>query len=374
MKFRIDKTEFLKGLQKTQGIVEKRTTMPILSNLLLRAGDGGIEIFATDLEVGVKDFINADIIEEGGITTGAKKLYEIVRELPEDLIEINTHEEKEEKLKIRSGKAVFNLIGTPEEDFPSFPEYSKEDVFNIAPQTLSDMIEKTIFSISTDETRYNISGVYIETEGLENGNLLKMVSTDGHRLSLINKEIEDINNLKGGVIIPKKGVYELRKIIADNDIPVNICITENNIIFRQDTTVLAIRLIDGEFPDYKQIVPQGNDKRCIINKDIFLSVLKRISILSTERSKGIKLSLFKDRMVISSNNPDLGEAEEDIDIEYNNEEMEIGFNARYLIEPLSIIDGEQVSIEIKDNVSPVVLKPLTGSDESLFIIMPMRLI
>lgn len=372
MKFKINKNIFLSGLQKTQGITDKKSTMPILSNLLLKAKENSIEITATDLEVGIRDIIEALVLEEGGITIGARKLYEIVKELPEEECLVSTSETKEGWLEVKSGKARFNIVGLMEEEYPALPSYSEDDFSFIDSQTLQKMLEKTAFSVSTDETRYNINGVFFEKES-ESVDTVKMVSTDGHRLSLIEKKGIEIKQLKEGIIIPKKGVNELKKLLSEEEnLKIGIDITGSNVIFKTNNTVLTVRLLEGAFPDYRQILPKANAQSLYVDRQSFLSALKRVSILSLERSKGIKLAISKSRMVVSTSNPDLGEAEEDVEVEYNGEDLSIGFNARYLIEPLGVIEETQVSMEFKDALSPAVIKPF-NSKEYMCVIMPMRL-
>lgn len=366
MKIQFKRDVLLKVLQRIQGIVEKRHTMPILSNILLIAKPGKIEIIATDLEVSIKDLCDAVVTEEGIITINAKKLFEIIKELTDEKIDIYTEEGG--KIVIKGGKSQFSILGRPVEEFPSFPNYDEKQLFKIAPQILKDMIEKTVFALSMDETRYNINGVFVEKKDVN----VKMVATDGHRLSLIEREIEWPAIAEKGVILPRKGILELKKFLDDINGAFFLGFTENNAVVKKDDTVLIIRLIDGEFPEYNQIIPKGNDKIVKLKTQDFLRSLKRVSLLSLEKGRGVKFGFSQNRLELSSSNPELGEAKEDIEIDYNNDAFEVGFNATYLMEALGIIGGDEISFELKDRESPAILRPAIPNNYT-YIIMPMRI-
>lgn len=366
MKFQIGKPIFLKALQRVQGIVEKRNTMPILANILIKAQHGKIEIMATDLEMSIKDLCDAVVTKEGSATINARKLFEIIKEAPEDKIEITC--EDGGKITIKSGKAKFNIIGLPVEEFPSFPVYDEGCLFRAAPETLKEMIEKTVFASSTDETRYNINGVFVEKDGAN----IRMVATDGHRLAAIERSSE-WPALDKGVILPRKGILELKKFLDEAaGGAFSLAFTANSMVVKKDSTVLIVRLIDGEFPDYKQVIPKGNDKKVKLERMNFLSSLRRVSLLSMEKGRGVKFALSNGRLELSSSNPDIGEAREEISVNYKNDELEIGFNATYIIEALGVIGGDEIVLELKDRESPAILKA-AATNGYTYVIMPMRI-
>ena len=371
MQFLINKNLFLSGLGKIQGIVEKRHTIPILSNVLIEAKDNIITITATDLEVGLKSTYEAEILEEGKVTVSAKKLYEIIKELPDK--EINFITKNNFWVEIKCGKSEFNLVGLSPEEFPKFPELNIEQNI-INRNILSEMIEKTLFSISTDETKFNLTGIFIKSKDKNNGNNLVFVSTDGHRLSLIERNIEyELDEkYKEGFILPKKGIIELKKLLDITDSNIFTGIYDNNFTVKNENTTLIMRMVDGDFPDYERVIPEKCENVAIINKDLFLHALKRISILSSEKSKGIKINFKKDLVIISSSNPDIGDAKEEIDITYGGNEISIGFNAKYIIDILQVIKTENIIFNLKDNISPGRINP-ENDENHLSVIMPMRL-
>ncbi|MBI3398295.1 MAG: DNA polymerase III subunit beta [Deltaproteobacteria bacterium] len=367
MKFEIKKDVFLKVLQRVQGVVEKRNTMPILANMLIKALHGKIDFMATDLEVSIKDQCDAVVTKEGSITINARKLFEIIKEAPEDKIDIAA--EGSGKIVIKSGKAKFNIVGLPAEEFPSFPAYEEGQLFRVAPEVLKEMIEKTAFAASTDETRYNINGVFVEKEG----SYIRMVATDGHRLAVIERSSE-WPKLDKGVILPRKGIFELKKIINDAEGSLSLAFTANSMVIKKDGTVVVIRLIDGEFPDYKQVIPKGNEKKIELEREGFLSSLKRVSLLSMEKGRGVKFCLSKGKMELSSSNPDVGEAREEINVDYKNDGLEVGFNATYIMDALGVLDDDKVVLELKDRESPAILKAANKNEGGyLYVIMPMRI-
>lgn len=367
MQFNISKDQFLKALTKVQGIIEKRHTIPILANVLIETYNNEIIITATDLEVGIKSKYKADIIEQGKITLSAKKLFEIIKELPESIINFNT--KNNYWVEIKCEKTLFNLVGLSPDDFPKFPETnSNKSMFNN--EVLNEMIEKTIFSVSNDETKFNLTGIFIKNDG----NFLNFVSTDGHRLSLIKRKIEnlDINKFIQGFILPKKGILEFKKLLENSESDTYLGVTDNNFIVSNNDTTLIMRMVDGEFPDYKRVIPEKGNNICEINKDNFLHALKRISVLASEKSKGVKLNIKNNIVIISSSNPDLGDAKEEIDSKYDGEEITIGFNAKYIIDILQVIKSEKILLYLKDNISPGRISPF-DDDDYLSVIMPMRL-
>ena len=372
MHFTISKENFLKGLSKLQGIVEKRNTIPILSNVLLEAKENEVRFLATDLEVGMETSYEAVVKEKGKITVSAKKIYEIVKELPD--YEISFKAKENSWIEIKCNKSIFNIVGLSPEEFPYFPEIKGNSYIEINPEILKEMIDKTFLSVSNDETKYNLNGIYIKELNHNDASKLRFVSTDGHRLSLIQKNInsQDIQELQKGVIIPRKGILELKKIIDESSNPLKLSFVDNNAVIRHEKTVILMRLVDGEFPDYDRVIPKENNLNLEINANQFFHALKRISILSSEKSKGVKLSFKENSLEISSSNPDFGDAKEDLDISYEGPEMSIGFNARYLLDILSCYSEPKIKMIIKDNLSPGLFTPIDNMDY-LAVVMPMRL-
>jgi DNA polymerase-3 subunit beta len=373
MEFKIEKEIFLKSLQKIQGIVEKRTSMPILSNVLIEATEKLLQITATDLEVGMKSIYQAEIAIPGKITVSAKKLYEIVKELPNQIITFTTKDN--DWVEIKCGKVQFNIVGLSSDEFPYFPTITEENLFEIESNLLKQMIEKTSYAICSDDTKYNLNGLYTKIEIDPAGEqILKMVATDGHRLSIAN------GNLKGtvgaellkGVILPKKGVYELKKITEEDNGTLFFGFIENSAVIKRGDSYMVMRLVDGDFPDYNRVIPANNEKIITINKDEFVHSVRRMAILSSEKFKGIMLEITAKNIKISSSNPELGDAMEEIDIEYGGEPFSVRFNARYLLDVLAVTETEKIEMKFKDELSPSIITP-QQTESFLAVIMPMRL-
>lgn len=373
MHFTIEKDMFLRGLGRVQGIVERKTTLPILSNVLIVARDGEISLTATDLEVGLNGSYAATVKTPGNITVAAKKLHEIIKELPEG--EVSFRAKENSWIEIRCGKAIFNIVGLAAEEFPYFPELGRERFIEIKAADLKEMIEKTLFSVSTDESKYNLNGIYFRSM-LDEGNreVLRLVATDGHRLALIQRPLNGASTeeLRKGVIFPRKGIIELKKMTEEGQGTILLGFLDNNAVVRKDQTTVVMRLVDGDFPDYNRVIPKGNDCIGIIKTDNFLHALKRMAILSSERSKGVKLLIKPGILEISSSNPEFGEAREELEVEYSGPEIAIGFNARYLIDILVAQNETSVHLILKDNLSPGLVRP--DKDQDFFaVVMPMRL-
>ncbi len=372
MRFTIEKEVFLRGLARVQGIVEKKNTIPILANVLLEATKGELQLTATDLEVGMKSSYPAEIGAPGKISVSAKKLFEIVKELPDLSIEFHARENC--WIEIRCGKSLFNIVGLSAEEFPYFPNFHKDQFFNLESNTIKKMIDKTLFSISTDESKYNLSGIYFISVEEEGKNYLRLVATDGHRLSLIqeNMDVTKIQQLNKGVIFPRKGIYELRKIADENEDSLMMGFFDNNAVVQKNNTVIVIRLIDGEFPDYKRVIPKENNIKLKVDKIQFLHALKRMSILSSDKSKGIKIELREGEINMSSSNPEIGDAKEDIDVDYTGENLSLGFNSRYIIDIVNSQEEKEICLSFRDKISPVLITSCKN-DNYLAVVMPMRL-
>lgn len=372
MEFKIKKETFLKALHKVQGIIETRKTMPILSNVFIEAHADGIDVTATDLEVGMKSSYAATVTKPGKVTISAKKIYEILKELPDSEIYFSTREN--DWIDLRCGKAQFNIVGLSPDEFPYFPKTDDCTFIKLDSSILNSMVEKTAYAICHDETKYSLNGVFIKAAEKDGKIVLKMVATDGHRLAITEREFDGIltKELQKGVIFPKKGIYEIKRITDDDPGEVLLSFMDNSSIIRKGNTTMVMRLVDGDFPDYTRVLPVSNTKTAIINCSNFLHTLKRISILSSDKFKGIRLELQNGNMEISANNPELGEARESMEVKYGGENIAMRFNAKYFIDVLSVIEESDVELNLKDELSPAILKPL-NSNEFLSVIMPMHL-
>ncbi len=372
MEFKIDKETFLRALQKVQGIVEKRNTMPILSNVLIEAVPDKIFLTATDLEVGMKSSYPTSVAKEGKITVSAKKIYEIIKELSDEEIVFSTREN--DWIEIRCGKALFNIVGLSPDEFPYFPKINEERFVKMNSVLIKDMIDKTSYAICHDETKYNLNGIFVKAGKEDDHPVLRMVATDGHRLSIAEKEFSGMieNELEKGVIFPKKGIFELKKMTEEEENDILLCFMDNNAVVKKGNTFVVMRLVDGEFPDYTRVVPTANDKTIKIKREAFFHSLRRMSILSSEKFKGIKFDIKADSMEISASNPELGEAREEIDIEYGGEPLTVRFNARYLIDVLTVLEDDFIELDLRDELSPAIMRPAASVDFRS-VIMPMRL-
>ena len=368
MEIKAKRGDLLATLYWAQNIVERRNTMPILANALIDAQKNKIQLAATDLEVGVRGEVEGEIVKEGALTVNAKKLYEIVRETPADQVHVKRLEN--DWVEIRSGKSVFKIVGMDAREFPQFPKFDDQGQSTVNASLMRGMIERTIFSVSTDETRYSLNGVFLEEA---DGGKVRMVSTDGHRLAFEEQSL-GVLGLGKGVILPRKGLGELRKLMENDDEgEISIGFKENMALVSKDKVELFMRLIDGDFPDYTKVIPQGNPNLAKIDHGELLQALRRVSILSSERYKGVKLEFSQNSVSISANNPDLGEAVEEVDAEYNGAPISIGFNARYILDVLGVLgsDGE-IDIEMKDELSPSIIRK-SANVGYLYVLMPMRL-
>jgi DNA polymerase-3 subunit beta len=370
MEFTIAREELLQGLYLTQGIVERRTTIPILANVLVESTGEGISIAATDQEVGVRRTCDAKVTRKGALTAGARKLYEIVRECPEGAIVIRSLENN--WIEVVAGKSQFKIVGLDPKEFPAMPSATQErdqQTISVPSAMLREMIERTGFAVSTDETRLNLSGIFVERP--EKGKL-RMVATDGHRLSMITRVVEG-GTAAAGVIIPRKGVAEISKVIESGDEPVTIALQGGVAHATRGRVELSMRLVEGEFPDYNQVVPQKSERHMLVGVAPLLAALRRVSIVSSERTRGVKLQLDTGKLEISSINPDVGEASEEVAVDYDAPGFSIGFNAKYMIDALAVLSpAAQADVGFNDEVSPAVIR-CEGEADFLYVVMPMRL-
>lgn len=368
MEVKARREDLLVALYWTQGIVERRNTMPILANVLMEAQGNSVRVTATDLEVGVRGRLESEVIREGAITVNAKKLYEIVREAPEEMLQFRRLEN--EWVEVKSGKSIFKIVGMEARDFPQFPQFDKDKLSPIPAAIVREMVEKTLFCASTDETRYNLNGVFVEQGGQGK---IRMVATDGHRLALIERGVGAVG-LERGVVLPRKGLAELKKLLAEGgEGMMAIGFRENMALVEKGGTELFMRLIEGDFPDYAKVIPDANPHAVKIDQQRLHQALRRVSILSSERYKGIKMELKTGAISISASNPDIGEAVEEIELEYQGKLLTIGFNARYLMDVLAVLgEGGGVEVQFKDELSPSVIRK-EGDADYLYVVMPMRL-
>jgi DNA polymerase-3 subunit beta len=368
MEISISVAELGKALQRVQGIVEKKTTMPILANALLRShGRDRISVSATDLEIGLTGQYEAEVSAEGAMTLAARALYDIVRQLPGD--EVVLKQAANQYVEITCGKVKYRVVGLPADSYPTLPTFDDVPFFGIDPKSFRDMIEKTLYAVSTDETRYNLTGVYCEpTEGKG----LRMVATDGHRLALVERPTDEAPTMSEGVIIPRKGLQELKKLLDDGDHPARLGFVENSAVFEKGDVLLTMRLVDGRFPDYQQVIPSSHTRRVRVPKEPFVKALKRTSLLAPDKAQGVRLDLQSGQLSLSANNPDLGEAREDLEVDFDGDALKVGFNFRYLLDVLSTIPEPEVELDLTDELSPGVVRGV-GTEDYRAVVMPMRI-
>jgi DNA polymerase-3 subunit beta len=368
MNLTIDRDELQRGLSHIQAIVERRGTLPILSNTLITAGSEGVTLAATDLEVGVIAALNADVSTPGQITLGAKKLFEIVRELEESEVRLSTAGDA--RVHVESGASQFTLLAISPEEYPRIPDGEGVAFLEIPGGLLGGMIDRTLYATSSDETRYNLNGVYME---LVEKDQLRFVATNGHRMAKVDKAAgAPVAFLEKGIIVPRKGVAEIRKLCEETDGRVEMGMNEDGfLIVRRPDLLLSCRLIDGEFPNYRQVIPEEHRIRLVIERDKLLHAVRRIALLAHERSRGFRLAISPGELEISVSNPDLGEAREVLPVDYKGSEFATGFNARYMQDALSAAEAKEIALELIDELSPAVIRPADDLDQ-IAVIMPMR--
>ena len=370
MEINIKREDLLHGLYLVQGVVERRTPQPVLGHVLVESQKDHIALSATDNEVGVRCVVPATVKQPGTVTANARKMYEIARELTGDLVTLKAGAVG--WVDVLCGRSKFKVVGLDPKDFPVLPLGPGADqgtTIPIAAGTLLEMIDKTLFAVSSDETRLNLSGVYLE--GYEGG--LRMVATDGHRLALIERVLKDAQ-LPRGVILPRKGLLEVRKLLEEaEDQELTLVIADK--FARVETSAIAffMRLIEGEFPDYRQVIPGSLRATARMNREDFLGALRRSALLASERSHGIRLALQKGSLEIAASNPEQGEASEEIEVSYSGDPVTIGFNARYLLDVLAVhAAGDVVEMGLTDEVGPSVIRG-SQAPNFTYVLMPMRL-
>jgi DNA polymerase-3 subunit beta len=368
MKFSIHRDPLLEALQRIQSVVEKRNTVQILANILCTVKGQELSLCATDLEVGMKVTLPVNTQQEGRLTLSAKHFLDIVKELPSKEIQITRKDNN--WVELICGKSRFNIVSLSADEYPQFPAFEEKEYFESRIEALREMIDRTSFAVSTDATRYHLNGVYFET--LES-NVMRMTATDGHRLSFVDSEVfMKMPELKRGIIIPKKGLTEFRKLLDEGTSSVGLAFERGYIFAMMNSSYLFIRLIDGEYPDYRQVIPKQTDRTLTVDREDFASALKRVSLLAHEKSRGVKLHLEGGALTISSSNPDMGEAREEVDVDYSGDTIDIGFNAKYLLDCLAVMTGETLEFHFKDRLSPGIMRS-SNLPNHTYVIMPMRI-
>lgn len=371
MKVKIDRSELLLGLQRVQGAVEKRNTMPVLSNILMEADSGNITLFGTDLDLGVKSGHPAKIIEAGGIAVSARKLFEIVRELPDGLMEMITTDKN--WLKISAGKTEYRIPGLPAQEFPAIPSTEPEQMIPVGREVLIELIRKTIFAVGDNDARYILNGLLLHMHLKEKNWIIRFVGTDGHRLAIIDRGLPQGKGTvkEATAIIPKKAALEMKRLLEENDEEPTLGVTRNQLIFRRGSVLLFARLMEGNYPNYQQVVPKGNNNKVVVPRSLLEGALKRVSLMAKEKTNAVRMSLEPDIMTLSSNNPEMGEARESVPVKYHGDKLETGFNSRYVLDALGGIEGDEAVLELKESVSPCIIRQ--EDDEAyLCVVMPMR--
>jgi DNA polymerase-3 subunit beta len=365
MEIRIAKNEFLRGLRLAQGIADRKSTMPMLANVLLRTqGKNQLLVAATDLNVSLTAELKCTAISEGGITLGAKNLYELIANAPGD--EVTLKKSDNHWAEIKSGKVVYRIVGMPDRDFPKVPDHREATYATLESAVLKEMIERTLFSVCNDETRFHLNGVFFESDGSKS----RMVSTDGHRLSKVERTIANGPKLSAGVIIPKKGLMEIRRVL-DAGPSCKLAIKTPHLFLVQEDIALAVKLIDAQFPPYEQVIPKDHKRVITVDRMRFIDALKRAQLMSSE-TRGVKVSANKEGVTVTSDNPDLGEVREELEAEYNGDTIAIGFNPKYVVELLTQMTSDQITISLGGELDPGLIRPLTG-DDYLGVVMPMRI-
>ena len=371
MKLSIERGTLLKALAQAQSVVERRNTIPILANVLIEAEGAQVSFRATDLDIEVVDRAAAMVERAGATTVSAVMLHEIVRKLPDGALVNLTEDAASGRLAITAGRSSFNLATLPREDFPVMASSEYSSNFAAPAPVLRRLFDKAKFAISTEETRYYLNGVYMHTATGENGAVLRCVATDGHRLARIDAPLPEGAAGMPGVIVPRKTVNELRKLLDDDEAMIAVSVSETKVRFATPAITLTSKVIDGTFPDYTRVIPQNNTRRLEVDATEFAKAVDRVATVSSERSRAVKLSLDEDRLVLSVNAPDSGAAEEELAVAYGDERLEIGFNAKYLLEIASQVDRENAVFLFNSSGDPTLMRE--GNDTSaVYVVMPMR--
>lgn len=371
MRVTLEQSNLLKSLGHVYRVVERRNTIPILSNVLLRADGSELHLKATDLDLEMFEKTAANVDQAGATTVPAHMLYEIIRKLPSGSEVQLAIDEEASKLTIRSGRSNFTLQMLPVEDFPDISAGEFSHSFSCATGELRKLIGHTQFAISTEETRYYLNGIFLHAIEDEGENVLRAVATDGHRLARSQIGAPDGADGMPGIIIPRKAVGEIQRLVEDPDAAVHVELSDTKIRINVGETVLTSKLIDGTFPDYNRVIPSGNDKELKMDRSTFASAVDRVSTISSERGRAVKLSLSEGQMTLSVNNPDSGTAEEEIVVGYSSDAIDIGFNSRYLLDITNQLSGDEATFMLSDPGSPTLIRDSAESG-AIYVLMPMR--
>jgi DNA polymerase-3 subunit beta len=370
MKVTVERSELVKSLSHVHRVVERRNTIPILANVLIRAGKNGLELKATDLDLEIVETLPAEVKQAGATTVPAHMIYDIVRKLPEGAqIELQSGNDRG-SLAIRAGRSRFTLQSLPETDFPDLAAGELPHRFSLPTADLKRLVDKTQFAISTEETRYYLNGIYLHAVE-EKPVKLRAVATDGHRLAQVEMPAPKGASEIPGVIVPRKTVAEVQRLVEDGGEEVEIELSPSKIRFSFNKVVLTSKLIDGTFPDYVRVIPAANDKTLVVEKAEFAAAVDRVSTVSSERGRAVKLSLTSGKLTLSVTNPDSGSATEELEVEYAAEALDIGFNSRYLLDITAQLEGEKAELKLADPGSPTLLRDQDAAG-ALYVLMPMR--
>lgn len=363
MKFSVAKDKLLEGLQTVQNVVSTRTTLPILSNVLIRAEDGKLLLTTNDLDVGMSCSVDANVAKAGGTTLPARRLAGIVKELPASEVEVEI--DGRNVASLRCGQSFFKMNGLAEEEFPALPKLENAKVFTIKQKDLKDGLRKTAYAISTDETRYVLNGILFSLRE----NKLTMVATDGRRLALVDLEVEFPRSQEGDMIIPAKCVGELQRLLGEEG-ELRMLVGENQVAFDVNGRLLVSKLIEGNYPNYRQVIPGETKERVTLERELLLTAVRRVALLSSEKSNSVKLIFTKNNLEIAANTPEIGEAHESLPVQYKGKEFSIAFNPGFLQDPLRALPDDEIHLDLIDEMSPGVIKIGTPF---LYVLMPMRI-
>ncbi|MEM7472416.1 MAG: DNA polymerase III subunit beta [Pseudomonadota bacterium] len=371
MKISVERSVLLKAVGQAQSVVERRNTIPILANVLIEAEGDTVSFRATDLDIEVVDKAPAQVERAGATTVSATTLHEIVRKLPDGALVSLSDDGASGRLTVEAGRSNFSLATLPKEDFPVMASSEYESNFSANAPVLRRLFDKSKFAISTEETRYYLNGVYMHVADSEGGKALRCVATDGHRLARIDADLPPEAANMPGVIVPRKTVAELRKLLDDDEMQIAVSVSETKVRFATPDITLTSKVIDGTFPDYTRVIPQGNTRKLEVDASEFAQAVDRVSTVSSERSRAVKLALEEDRLTLSVNAPDSGAAEEELAVAYGDERLEIGFNAKYLLEIAGQVDRENAVFMFNSAGDPTLMRE--GNDQSaVYVVMPMR--
>ena len=373
MKIQISREDLLMALQRVQGIVEKRNTMPILANVLLEAKPEGLDIVATDLEIGMRGLYKATVKEPGSVTFSARTLFDILKEVRQPEIELIVGDNH--WVTVKAGKSQFRVVGLPSKDFPALPAIDREGMMALPADGLLQVLKKTVFAVGEKDTRYVLNGLLITLIPAGGTVTVRLVGTDGHRLAWAEQDItpekKAIPASETKVIIPKKAAIEIRRLLEEDEDQPLLGLTKNMLLFRKSGLVLTSRIMEGSYPNYQQVVPKEGSKKVTVRRDDLEGALRRVAILSKDKAHAVKLSIAQDHIHLSSKSPDLGEADEEIPAKFPGETFEAGFNARYFLDVLAVVETESLTLQMETPLSPCLIQE-PGNPRFKAVVMPVK--